>query len=140
MNVWEFLYDIAGNCTHFYSSCLSTLAQMLKVFIINYCLIFTSTVKAKPEGDGRSSSTLVPRKTLRPKTATRSRDRLQVDAEALEQEDYTDWQSESFCLRVLCEHEEVSRQVYYRKIPKYSDTRNIAVIILKFEQGGFTVE
>ena len=28
----------------------------------------------------------------------------------------------------------------YHKIPKYSDTRKIAVIILKFEQDGFTVE
>ena len=28
----------------------------------------------------------------------------------------------------------------YSKIPKYSDTRNIAVIILKFEQGDSTKE
>ena len=28
----------------------------------------------------------------------------------------------------------------YHKIPKYSDTRKIAVIILKFEQFGFTIE
>ena len=28
----------------------------------------------------------------------------------------------------------------YRKIPKYSDTQNIAVIILKFEQCGSTIE
>ena len=30
--------------------------------------------------------------------------------------------------------------VIYRKIPKYSDTQNIAVIILKFEQCGSTIE
>ena len=28
---------------------------------------------------------------------------------------------------------------YYGKIPKYSDTRKIPVIILKFEQDGFIV-
>ena len=28
----------------------------------------------------------------------------------------------------------------YRKIPKYSDTRKIAVIILKFEQSGSIIE
>ena len=28
----------------------------------------------------------------------------------------------------------------YRETPKYSDTRKIAVIILKFEQVGFTIE
>ena len=31
-------------------------------------------------------------------------------------------------------------EILYRKIPKYSDTRNTAVIILKFEQSGFTIE
>ena len=37
----------------------------------------------------------------------------------------------------------VRRCIYlsiYRKIPKYSDTRIIAVIILKFEQCGSTIE
>ena len=31
-------------------------------------------------------------------------------------------------------------QNQYRNTPKYSDTGKIAVIILKFEQGGFAVE
>ena len=33
-----------------------------------------------------------------------------MDADLLEEEDFTDWQSESFCLKVLCEHEEVCRE------------------------------
>ena len=30
--------------------------------------------------------------------------------------------------------------MHYHKTPKNSDTRKIDVIILKFEQGGFTIE
>ena len=30
--------------------------------------------------------------------------------------------------------------VSYHKTPKYSDSRKIAVIILKFEQSGYTIE
>ena len=33
-----------------------------------------------------------------------------------------------------------SSQVKYRKIPKTSDTRKFAVITLKVQQGGFTLE
>ena len=43
----------------------------------------------------------------------------------------------------LCNFMTVRRCIYlsiYRKIPKYSDTRIIAVIILKFEQCGSTIE
>ena len=34
---------------------------------------------------------------------------------------------------------ELSHNLDYRQIPKYSDTRNIAVIILKFKQSGFII-
>ena len=34
----------------------------------------------------------------------------------------------------------LSDTLYYRKNPKNSDNENIVVIILKFEQCGFTIE
>ena len=34
----------------------------------------------------------------------------------------------------------LTEQILYRKIPKFSDTRNFAVIILKLEKRGFTIE
>ena len=42
--------------------------------------------------------------------------------------------------KILWADEKSFRVTNYRKIPKYSDSRKIDVIILKFEQCGFTIE
>ncbi|XP_052813517.1 uncharacterized protein LOC128240741 isoform X2 [Mya arenaria] len=57
-------------------------------------------------GSSMKRLTVRSKKFLRPKSATKSRDRLNIDESVFEDGDMEDWSKESFCIKVLCEHEQ----------------------------------
>ncbi|KAL4230338.1 hypothetical protein ACF0H5_010721 [Mactra antiquata] len=82
------------------------LPRLIVVDFVKSNLYFISGPK---KDDNRTESSLrrstggSSRKSLRPKSATKSRDRLQVDESVFEDEE--DWSNESLCIKLLCEHE-----------------------------------